>query len=304
MAKPRISVLIPAYNEEQSIAQCIHNVLNQQADTFELDAIYILNDGSSDATVKQAGTVIDKRVIIMDFPDRRGKAFRINTQTQTISSDLIIQIDADTTIENPRVFDELIKPFFLDPHVGLACADYIPLPPENFVQRIVGTSLDMFNTLKDYLGEKALRYRCNGRLICLRTSVAKKITIPGNVATDVFTFFAVIEQGEKVVFCPKAVIHYRLVNSFTDFIRQTKRYHKDNAKKYFPDLYKTYTTINFKVKILWFLRSLFTGKYPIHMLMLVAALHNIAYIASLGYKRGPLWPVSTSTKTLSQPHVT
>ena len=45
--KPRVSVIITAYNHEDYIAESLYSVLNQTYDNFE---IIVINDGSSDST--------------------------------------------------------------------------------------------------------------------------------------------------------------------------------------------------------------------------------------------------------------
>ena len=52
MEKPLISVLVPAYNVEQYIYQCIDSILGQTYSNLE---IIIVNDGSTDKT----GNILD-----------------------------------------------------------------------------------------------------------------------------------------------------------------------------------------------------------------------------------------------------
>ena len=48
MDKPKISILISAYNAEKYLAECIQSVLNQNYDSYDL---IIVNDGSTDGTL-------------------------------------------------------------------------------------------------------------------------------------------------------------------------------------------------------------------------------------------------------------
>ena len=45
MSLPRISIIVPVYNAESSIADCIDSIINQSFDDWEL---LLINDGSSD----------------------------------------------------------------------------------------------------------------------------------------------------------------------------------------------------------------------------------------------------------------
>ena len=46
---PEVSIIIPVYNNEKYIVECIHSVLNQ---TFGVLEIIALNDGSTDDSGK------------------------------------------------------------------------------------------------------------------------------------------------------------------------------------------------------------------------------------------------------------
>lgn len=56
---PKISVVIPLYNKEKSIASTLRTVLNQTFSDYE---IVIVNDGSTDYSVAEAGKVQDDRI--------------------------------------------------------------------------------------------------------------------------------------------------------------------------------------------------------------------------------------------------
>ena len=49
MSNPTISVIIPAYNAEQSLERCANSVLSQSFTDFEL---IVVDDGSTDATAQ------------------------------------------------------------------------------------------------------------------------------------------------------------------------------------------------------------------------------------------------------------
>ena len=53
---PMVSVVIAAYNEEERLDKCIHSILQQTYQNFE---IVIINDGSTDGTVEVINKYID-----------------------------------------------------------------------------------------------------------------------------------------------------------------------------------------------------------------------------------------------------
>jgi biofilm PGA synthesis N-glycosyltransferase PgaC len=92
---PPVTVLIPAYNEEQVIRTCVESAL--AVDYPELE-ILVLDDGSTDATVSvavQAGGG-DPRLQVVQDPVNRGKAARLNLGIRRARHQLVIVCDADT----------------------------------------------------------------------------------------------------------------------------------------------------------------------------------------------------------------
>ena len=61
----KVSVIVPVYNGEKFIEECIKNVLNQTLEEFEL---IIINDGSTDNTLDicKRNSEIDKKIKDMD----------------------------------------------------------------------------------------------------------------------------------------------------------------------------------------------------------------------------------------------
>lgn len=65
MGKIIISVIIPVYNVEKYIRQCLESVINQ---TFKDIEIICINDGSTDNSLKilQEFSQKDKRIMVID----------------------------------------------------------------------------------------------------------------------------------------------------------------------------------------------------------------------------------------------
>jgi|1186.fasta_scaffold52460_1 biofilm PGA synthesis N-glycosyltransferase PgaC len=92
---PGVTVLIPAYNEDQVIATSVSAAL--AADYPELEVL-VLDDGSKDETeaaaLRAAGG--DPRCRVVRDPVNRGKAERLNDGFARARHDLVVVTDADT----------------------------------------------------------------------------------------------------------------------------------------------------------------------------------------------------------------
>ena len=110
--EPSVSVIIPAYNEEKSIADSIGAVLDSDYPKNKIEVI-VVDDGSTDDTVNILKK--DKRVRIIR-QNHQGKVSALNAGIQKSKNDFIAVIDADTILDK-KCLKELLRPFS-DPVVG------------------------------------------------------------------------------------------------------------------------------------------------------------------------------------------
>ncbi len=68
MGKPKISIIVPVYNAEEYLSQCLDSLVGQTL--LEVEIICV-NDGSSDGTLEilQKYATADDRLIIMNQPN-------------------------------------------------------------------------------------------------------------------------------------------------------------------------------------------------------------------------------------------
>ncbi|MES2418185.1 MAG: glycosyltransferase family 2 protein [Bacteroidota bacterium] len=91
MNNPKLTVLMPAYNAQQYIAEAIKSVLTQSFNNFEL---LIINDGSTDKTLAIINTFDDKRIRIIN-QENKGIAAALNTGLSAANTIYIARFDAD-----------------------------------------------------------------------------------------------------------------------------------------------------------------------------------------------------------------
>ena len=102
-----ISVIMPVYNVEKYVSDCIESVLNQTYKNFEL---IIVNDGSTDNSLNEAKKYLcDSRVHIYS-QENKGLSAARNTGLKCVKGDYIYFIDSDDVI-NQNLFDLLIGEF-------------------------------------------------------------------------------------------------------------------------------------------------------------------------------------------------
>jgi len=89
--RPFVTVVIPAYNAEATIRETINSVLNQTLTDFEL---FVIDDGSTDATATIAAEFSDSRVHGFSF-DHAGPSSARNRGIERASGQFIAFLDAD-----------------------------------------------------------------------------------------------------------------------------------------------------------------------------------------------------------------
>ena len=129
---PRITVIAPAYNEQETVVASITSLMTLSYPALE---VVVVNDGSSDATLERLVEEFDlvpmpvvyrKRVDTRDVrgvyrsrrepnllvvdKDNGGKADALNAGLNVCSGDLVCAIDADTIVEDDALL-RMVRPF-------------------------------------------------------------------------------------------------------------------------------------------------------------------------------------------------
>ena len=129
---PRISLLIPAYNEAQWIADKIRNlaILNYPEDRLH---IIVACDGCSDDTVviaRQTAAQIECRhldIEVRNYPVNRGKVAVINEVVEELNDELVALSDVSALISIDALL--VAAHYFRDPRVGVLSPHYRLLNP-------------------------------------------------------------------------------------------------------------------------------------------------------------------------------
>lgn len=91
----KFSILVPAYNEEQSILSCLNSLISLLYTDKE---IIVIDDASTDGTVQSVEKFLDKGIILVRREKNGGRAAALNSGLQKATGDVIITTDADTIV--------------------------------------------------------------------------------------------------------------------------------------------------------------------------------------------------------------
>ena len=90
----RISIIIPAYNEERYLGRCLDSIAAQLERPYE---VFVIDNGSTDKTVKIARSY--PFVTLLSEP-KKGRVFARNTGFMAATGELLARIDADAILPN------------------------------------------------------------------------------------------------------------------------------------------------------------------------------------------------------------
>jgi len=109
MKKVDLSVIIPIYNEEESIIELYQQILNSIQNKLTYELIFI-NDGSIDNSFNVINELLlkDNNVRIISFSYNKGKSEALNYGFNHCSGNIIITIDGDLQ-DDPMEFFTLIE---------------------------------------------------------------------------------------------------------------------------------------------------------------------------------------------------
>jgi biofilm PGA synthesis N-glycosyltransferase PgaC len=114
-----VTVLVPAFNEADTIADTLLSLLTQSVAPQE---IIVVDDCSSDDT---AGVVARLGVTVVRPPRNTGSKAGAQTYAlRHVRTPLVLAIDADTTLASDAI--ERLLPAFDDPEVVAACGSVLP----------------------------------------------------------------------------------------------------------------------------------------------------------------------------------
>ena len=111
--QPRVSVIIPAFNEARIIARTIASVLTQDYADFE---VIVIDDGSTDGTHRRATAASNDPRVRVVRQSNAGKAAALNHGLTLADGDIVVVIDADTLLA-PFALQHAIQPL-ADERVG------------------------------------------------------------------------------------------------------------------------------------------------------------------------------------------
>lgn len=129
---PTVSVIVPAYNEEKTIAKTLDSLLGLDYPKDKL-SIFVIDDGSTDTTYSIAKTYESKGVKVFTKKNE-GKGLALNFALKHVTSEFVGALDADSYVDPPAL--KRIVGFFANPKVMAVTPSMKVWKPSTVLQKI------------------------------------------------------------------------------------------------------------------------------------------------------------------------
>jgi len=225
---PGVTVIIPAYNEEETIQTCLASV--QQLNYPRLSLI-VVDDGSQDNTAEIVRAVQAKANIPFLFLQQpnKGKGAALNHALRHTTTPFYATLDADSTVE-PDLLTKLM-PYFSSEDV----ASVLPLlkikNPKNIVQRIqryeyiINMFYKMLNSKLDCV------HVTPGPFSVYRTDVIKTLGYydEKNITEDLEIALRLQQHHYRIIQTGEAAVYTLPPDTLKGIYRQRNRWYKGSA---------------------------------------------------------------------------
>ncbi|SHH68316.1 glycosyltransferase family 2 protein [Clostridium grantii] len=212
---PKVSVIIPVYNCEKYIANCLESVLNQSYTNIE---VVIINDGSKDRSQEIIKTyeLIDKRIKLLN-QENKGPSEARNNGLTNATGEYLVFVDSDDTIHEIYIEKLLYKS--LEGGYDIVCCGY----NEESKNGMISYNDFWFNKEKVLRNDFA-KYICSGVGGTIWGKIFKRnIIVENNIRMDskIFMCEDLLFVLNYCLYCntfaaiPDFLYHYNRLNNYS-----------------------------------------------------------------------------------------
>jgi glycosyltransferase involved in cell wall biosynthesis len=210
---PSISIIIPTYNSERTLIQCLESIAKQNYPREKIEVIVV--DGySQDQTIE----IARKYGARIYFSKALSDARRLGVEKSL--SKYILFIDSDQVIGRPDIIRKCVDKCEKEGYDAITLFERSIIEKNTFIERVIAYDKWLFHSQRDdhpVYGTAIPRF--------FRAEVLKKIKWPKGLAVQEHNliYYRAIKAGAKVTFTNDLIYHYE-PSSFAQFVRKFYRY--------------------------------------------------------------------------------
>lgn len=224
---PSASILIPAYNEEESTARTLESIIQAEYPKNKLEIIFI-DDGSKDRTLEIARKYEGKhdgKVVRVLTKLNGGKASALNLGISKASGYIVFSMDADTYVDKESV-RRMVR-FFKDPKVMCVAPSMIVSNPKTILQRVQHIEYLLGLFLRKAFASINAMSVTPGAFSAYRKEFFDKYGgyDVGNITEDLEVALRIQANHFVIQNCPEAIAYTSVPGKFKSLMNQRKRWY-------------------------------------------------------------------------------
>jgi cellulose synthase/poly-beta-1,6-N-acetylglucosamine synthase-like glycosyltransferase len=219
--QPRITVIIPAFNEAKVIQSTIENKL-QQTYPPELLQIIVISDESEDGTDDLVSEIAarDSRVKLVRQIPRQGKTSGLNLAVPLATGEIIIFSDANSHYQTDAI--EKLVNCFSDPDVGYVTGKMVYVNEQG---NLIGDGCSAYMKYENYLRKLEAQVSSvvgvDGGVDAIRKALYQPMN--ADQLPDFVLPLKVVTQGKRVIYCEEALLNEESLSSSQSEFRMRVR---------------------------------------------------------------------------------
>jgi len=223
----RVTVLVPAYNEEKTIRHTISTLLESEYRDME---IIVVNDGSTDDTEGAIRDYIDSGEIRYIDKSNGGKASALNMGIEAATGEVILFTDADSRFE-PDTVTKMSR-WFGDPSIDAVCGNDSVLHPGTYIQKFLAVTTHIgTGFVRRALSVMRSLPIITGNLGAVRTAVLREIGGFREIwGEDLEITFRLYRNRKRIIFDPEPKVIAECPGSLTGLWKQRIRWVRSYLK--------------------------------------------------------------------------
>ncbi len=216
----KASVVIPAYNAEKLLPECLRSLADQTVPRDQYEVI-VVDDGSTDGTAAVAASFPGVRVVSQK---NQGPAAARNLGAREARAEIILFTDSDCVPERDWV-ERMLEPFGQDPKLAGDKGRYLTRQKELAARFVQAEYQDKYRQLEkrreiDFIDTYSAGFR---RQVFLRYG-GYDTSFPVACAEDVELSFRMSNGGERMVYVPGAVVYHRHPDRWGAYFRKKYKF--------------------------------------------------------------------------------
>jgi len=229
---PTVTFLVPAFNEEKNIGDCLKSIIKLDYPKDKMKII-VINDGSTDKTAEVVKRFKDVKLI---NKKNEGKAMALNHGIKLVDNDLIVCMDADS-FANKDYLKKIVG-HFNDPNISAVTSAVKVKKINTIYSKIQWVEYLVSIVFRKLFAVLDCQFVVPGAGGIYRTSVVKEIGgwDPKSLTEDMEIALRMQSRGYKIESSLDSYVYTECPKSFKALFKQRMRWYRgyiENFKKYF-----------------------------------------------------------------------